>query len=208
MGVARDERRLLCDLFHEVGPDVPTLCGGWTARDLAAHLVVRERRPDAAGGILIKPLAARLARIQNSVAAKPWPELVDLVRGGPPWWFPTSIGPVDELVNVAEFFVHHEDVRRGTPGWQPRPADPKRDAAVWSAARRTARMMFRNSPVGVVLRRNDGEEIVAKRGPNTAAVVGEPGELLLFSFGRNEVRVEFDGEQASIGVVRGLSRGL
>ena len=36
----------LCDLFEEVGPDAPTLCGDWTTRDLAAHLVMRERRPD------------------------------------------------------------------------------------------------------------------------------------------------------------------
>src|SRR5439155_20488720 len=57
MGVARDERSALCDLFAEVGPDAPTLCGGWLTRDLAAHLVIRERRPDAAAGIVIKPLA-------------------------------------------------------------------------------------------------------------------------------------------------------
>jgi hypothetical protein len=66
---------------------------------------------------------------------------------------------------------------------------------------------LRRSPVGVVLRHNDSE-ITAKRGPNTVIISGEPGELLLFAFGRDAVRLEFDGEQSSIGIVRGLSRGL
>ncbi|MFM7872077.1 MAG: maleylpyruvate isomerase N-terminal domain-containing protein, partial [Actinomycetota bacterium] len=51
---ARTERDLICDLFTNFGPDAPTLCAGWTTRDLAAHIAVRERRPDAAAGILIE----------------------------------------------------------------------------------------------------------------------------------------------------------
>ena len=37
------ERLALCDLFDELGADAPTLLDGWTARDLAAHIVQRER---------------------------------------------------------------------------------------------------------------------------------------------------------------------
>src|SRR5258708_15268012 len=37
------ERRELCDIIEELGPSAPTLLGGWTAHDLAAHLVLRER---------------------------------------------------------------------------------------------------------------------------------------------------------------------
>lgn len=207
MGVAKDERSALCDLFDEVGPDQPTLCDGWQTKDLAAHLVLRERRPDAAAGILFAPLAGYTKRVQDSIAAKPWPELVDLVRSGPPVYWPTAIDAVDEAINAAEFFVHHEDVRRGQPGWAPRPPDTKRDKALWTTLRRTGRMLLRRSPVGVALR-HDEDEIVAKRGPNTVIISGEPGELLLFAFGRDAVRVEFDGEQSSIGVVRGLTRGL
>ncbi len=47
---AKRERLLLADLLETAGPDAPTLCEGWRTRDLAAHVVVRERRPDAAGG--------------------------------------------------------------------------------------------------------------------------------------------------------------
>ena len=207
MGVAKDERRALCELFDEVGPDAPTLCGGWRTRDLAAHLVLRERRPDAAAGILIKPLAGITRRVQDGYAAKPWTRLVELVRTGPPSYWPTAIGAVDEAINTAEFFVHHEDVRRGQPGWAPRPPDAKRDKALWATLSRTGRMLLRRSPVGIVLS-HDGREVVAKRGPNTVIISGEPGELLLFAFGRDAVRVDFDGEQSSIGVVRGLTRGL
>ena len=51
--VAARLRRTLCEVFDDVGPDAPTLCEGWATRDLAAHLVVRETRPDAAAGILV-----------------------------------------------------------------------------------------------------------------------------------------------------------
>lgn len=207
MGVAKDEREALCDLFAELGPDEPTLCGGWQTRDLAAHLVLRERRPDAAAGILFSPLAGYTRRVQDSLARKPWPELVDLVRSGPPPYWPTAVGALDEAFNTAEFFVHHEDARRGQPGWAPRPPDAKRDKAISATLRRTGRVLLRLCPVGVSLVSGE-REVAAKRGPNTVIISGEPGELLLFAFGRDAVRVEFDGEQSAIGVVQGLTRGL
>jgi hypothetical protein len=37
------ERARLSDLLDELGPDAPTLLALWTTRDLAAHLVLRER---------------------------------------------------------------------------------------------------------------------------------------------------------------------
>src|SRR4029453_11831870 len=61
---ARRERRELADLLLAVGPDAPPLCAGWTARDLAAHLVIRERRPDATVAGLIPPLAGRVAHVR------------------------------------------------------------------------------------------------------------------------------------------------
>src|ERR1700743_2358756 len=54
---ARDERLALCALLDRTGPDAPTLCEGWRTGDLAAHLVLREHRPDAAVGIMGGPLA-------------------------------------------------------------------------------------------------------------------------------------------------------
>src|SRR3989442_14077388 len=96
MGIARVERETLCDLLAEVGPDAPTLCEGWRTRDLAAHLILRERRADAAPGILLKPLAGYTRRVQDGYAARPWAELIGLVRSGPPRYWPTAIGPLGE----------------------------------------------------------------------------------------------------------------
>ncbi|HEX6919337.1 MAG TPA: maleylpyruvate isomerase family mycothiol-dependent enzyme, partial [Actinomycetes bacterium] len=61
--IARAERAALSDLLESLGPDAPTLCEGWDTRDLAAHLVVRERRMDAAPGIVLRPLAGHLESV-------------------------------------------------------------------------------------------------------------------------------------------------
>jgi uncharacterized protein (TIGR03085 family) len=208
MGVAADERRALCDLFEQVGPDVPTLCGEWRSRDLAAHLALRDRRPDAAAGIMIKPLAGYTAKVQGEFAAKPWDELVALVRTGPPGWSPFAIPALGEAVNGPEYFVHHEDVRRGRPGWEPRPPDPARDATAWSTVGRLGKMAYRRSPVGVVLRKPDGTEVTVKRGPTMVSVIGDPAELLLHTFGRTEVQVTYEGDQHAIAIVQGLDRSF
>ncbi|OXM75110.1 MULTISPECIES: TIGR03085 family metal-binding protein [Amycolatopsis] len=208
MGVAAEERRLLSLLLDETGPDAPTLCQGWLTRDLAAHLVVRESRPDAALGILLPPLAGHTQRVQDAIAAQPWPELVDRVRRGPAWYWPTSIGRLDELTNTAEFLVHHEDVRRGRPGWAPRPAEATRDAAAWRAARTAARINLRRVPVGVTLRTTDGREATARTGAEQVTVTGDPVELLLFVFGRDAVHVTFDGDAAAIGRLKAAGRGI
>lgn len=208
MAVSTDERAALCDLFTELGPDEPTLCEGWRTRDLAAHLVVRERRPDAAGGILLAPLAGYTKRVQDGYARKPWAELVELVRTGPPALWPTRIPFVDRLVNSVEMLVHHEDVRRAQPNWKPRDPDRARDGAAWAGVSRAGRLTLRRSPVGLVLHRPDGQETVVKRGPNTVIISGEPVELLLFAFGRDAVHVEFEGEQSAVARVKGLTRSL
>ena len=118
-----------------VGPDAPTLCEGWKTRDLAAHLVIREYRPDAAPGILIPFFASHTAKVQNKVAEQTdWDELVDKVASGPPVYSPLKL--LDPVANVAEMFIHHEDVRRAQSGWKPRVLEPalSRHAAPHPAA--------------------------------------------------------------------------
>lgn len=203
--VAATERRELSALLARVGPDAPTLCAGWTARDLAAHLVVRERRPDAALGLVVSALSGWTAAVQGGVAQRHWDDLVALVRDGPPIWSP--LGMID-VVNAVEFFVHHEDVRRGRGGATPRPQDPARDDVLWYVLGSAARLSYRNSPVGVVLRRSDGAEHVAARGPRAVTLVGEPGELMLHAYGREAVVLGFEGDQADVAAVQGLRRGI
>lgn len=129
---AKRERLLLADLLESAGPEAPTLCEGWTARDLAAHVVVRERRADAAGGILIGALKPRLEQVQAEFAAKPYEELIQLIRTGPPRMSPYGIKQLDEAANTVEFFVHTEDVRRAQEDWTPRQLDQVFENALWS----------------------------------------------------------------------------
>ncbi|MEU0626996.1 TIGR03085 family metal-binding protein [Streptomyces sp. NPDC057575] len=186
---AKRERLLLADLLEAAGPEAPTLCHGWTTRDLAAHVVVRERRPDAAGGILLGALKNRLERVQAEFAAKPYEELIQLIRTGPPRFSPYAVKQVDEAANTVEFYIHAEDVRRAQPDWSRRELDPVFADVLWARAERTARILGRRSPVGLVLRRPDGQTAVAHKGTPVVTVTGEPGELLLFAFGRQDAAV-------------------
>jgi len=187
MNWARHERQELADLFAAVGPDAPTLDEGWTTSDLAAHLVIRERRVDAAAGIVLRPLAAHSEKVRLRVRDQPWPDLVALVRAGPPRWSPGAIDAVDRVINTVEFFVHHEDVRRAQHGWEPRPADGDLEHQLWRRLKSMARLLARKAPVGLVLRRSNGDEVVAKKPGDdgtTVTVSGPASELLLFAYGR------------------------
>ncbi|MCX2179294.1 TIGR03085 family metal-binding protein [Streptomyces sp. SKN60] len=196
---AKRERLLLADLLEAAGPDAATLCEGWRTRDLAAHVVVRERRPDAAAGTLVPLLKDRLERVQAEFAEKPYEELIQLIRTGPPRMSPFTIKQVDEGANVVEFYVHAEDVRRAQPDWSPRELDPVFADALWSRLEKSARLLGRKAPVGLVLRRPNGQTVVAHRGTPVVTVSGEPGELTMYLFGRQDAaKVELDGEQAAV----------
>lgn len=207
MSVARRERAALVDTMRATGPDAPTLCEGWTTRDLAAHLVVRERRLDAAPGILVPKLAGYTARVQEQVTASTdWPELLARVAAGPPLYSPFIL--LDPLVNVAEMYIHHEDVRRAGSTWQPRVLD---DATTASLARQVgsfARMTLSKAPARVTLATAEGKALttVGKGAPVT--ISGDPGELLLFAAGREPARVRFDGDADAVAAVQGSRRGL
>ena len=210
--VARAERLALCDTFLAVGPDAPTLCSPWRTRDLAAHLVVRERRPDLAPGIFVPFLAARTEREQSRIAAGSWPELVETVRSGPPSWLPMRFSAVDDLVNTVEMVVHHEDVLRGDGAVGPRrELDERTGKAVWAALKRVAPLAFRKAPVGVrlVAPGRSAVEATTKAGAGVVTVTGEPLELLLLAYGRHQVAaVEYAGSDADIAALKGASLGI
>jgi uncharacterized protein (TIGR03085 family) len=207
---AQRERSALCDLFLELGPDQPTLCGDWTTRDLAAHLVVRERRPDAAIGIIVSKAAGYTDKVQSGVASTEWSDLVDTVRSGPPFWSPTRIGKIDELANTVEFFVHLEDVRRAQPTWEPRPLDDDLTAALYGVLTKMAKRMVKGSPVGIVLEPDDDHEpIIAKQAEPSVTVRGPIGELVMFVYGRQaHSRVELFGDDDSVAAVTSASFGI
>ncbi|KRE27640.1 hypothetical protein ASG82_14745 [Mycobacterium sp. Soil538] len=207
MTVAQRERAALVATFRDTAPDSPTLCEGWDARDLAAHLVVRERRLDAAPGILIPAFADYTERVQKQVSASTdWDALVEQVADGPPLYSPFKL--LDPIANVAEMFIHHEDVRRARPGWEPRPLDEQTTGSLRRPVGMMARLTLRRAPAKVVMRTPQGDTVAtAGRGP-TLTVTGEPGELLLFAAGRDEARVEFDGPADLVERVKASRGGL
>jgi uncharacterized protein (TIGR03085 family) len=205
------ERAALCDLFETTGPDAPTVLPGWRASELLAHLLVRERQPLAAPGILLSPLAPLTERAMRGYDDVPWQRRVELLRAGAPPWSPYRLGAVDEQANLVEFVVHHEDLARAQPGWRPRASDPDREEALWSRLRLMARVMYRKSPVGVLLRhptRERGAEIAARAGRGRVTVTGPPGELILHAFGRDVAQVELDGAPADFEALTHTPRGL
>ncbi|MEU2040888.1 TIGR03085 family metal-binding protein [Nocardia niwae] len=207
MTMAQRERRGIVETMQAAGPDARTLCGAWTVRDLAAHLVVRERRPDAAPGILLKPFAGYLERVQAKAARRPFPELLEQVRTGPPWWSP--LRPVDAVVNLSEMFVHHEDVRRAEPGWQPRELTAADEDQLWSVLRKMAKMAYRKAPVTVELATPDGRRTVVSSGSaEVVTLTGKPSELVLHAFGREEVRLETTGSPAAVQAVLEADRSV
>lgn len=216
-GHAGAERAALADALDAAGPASPTLCSGWQTADLVAHLVLREGRPDAAAGIVVRPLAGYTQRVQNTLRDRTsYTALVDRFRSGPPPWSPFRIKPVDTAANTGEFFVHHEDVLRAVPGWSARELDPFLEDELWSRLRRGVKLMFRPSPVGVTLvctlHQQDGPRrtIVAKPAtPQMVTVSGPAGELTLFAFGRGSAaKVELTGDGAAIAKLRAAKLGI
>ena len=208
---AWSERQLLCDALQRVGPDAPTLCAGWDARDLAAHVFVRENRPDLQAGAYVPFLSARLAREQRSIALGDYAALIAKARAGAPVWNPMHLATVDELTNTIEYFIHHEDVLRAQPGWTPRELPADLEAALWAALRRTARLMFRKAPTGIVLIAEGRGRYAAKLPDARGTVVlrGRPGELLLFAYGRKEVaQVDLAGDADDIAALQGTHLGI
>lgn len=194
MSLASRERAALTDLFDQVGPDAPTLCEGWDTRDLAAHLHLRETSPLALG-VLLSPLAGAMERRQREMASGDWHTLVSRVRT-PPRWSYSSIPAVDARLNAAEYFVHHEDVRRAQEGWAPRELSAADETALWSILRSMATVLYRSSPVPVVLRRPDSAELIAKPGHPAVVVSGPASELVLHAYGRTDhALVTIDGPE-------------
>ena len=206
---AARERQQLADELVTAGPDAPTLCEGWTARDLAAHVVIRERRPDAAAGIIIGALSGHTEKVQSKTAAQDWEVLVDQVRSGPPKWSPTQFEKVDRAANTIEFFVHTEDVRRAAPWWAPRDLDQELADDLAAALARGAKMLTKSAPTGVTLAPEGRDEIVAHDGDPMVTVSGPIGELVLFVYGRRDhTQVEFDGPEDAVAELRLAEFGI
>jgi uncharacterized protein (TIGR03085 family) len=205
---AHDERLALADTLLAAGPDAPTVCEGWQTRDLAAHIVLRERRPDAALGILLKPLHGHLQQVQDKLAAEDYVALVGKVR------FPQALSLVrvdalEEAMNLIEFFIHHEDVRRGSPGWKPRELSHEHEEALRKRVRPAAKLSARHFAGTIVVHTPGLEPFEVGAGGERLEVRGAPGELLLFFTGRQRVAdVEVSGPEGLAEKLKDARLGL
>jgi uncharacterized protein (TIGR03085 family) len=207
MTAAQRERAALVETMRSVGPDAPTLCGEWTTRDLAAHLVVREGRLDTTPGIAVPFLAGYTEKVRRQAAeSTEWDELLERIASGPPLYSPFKV--LDPVANMGEMFIHHEDVRRAQTGWEPRPLDDATVRALGRGLPIMARLTLAKAPARLALRTPQGKDVVTLgRGPELT-ITGEPQELLLFISGRDAVRLTFDGDPETVDAVRTNRRGL
>lgn len=205
------ERFDFADTLAYTRPDAPTLCDPWTAAQLAAHVILRERSLTQAANQLPVDAARRWShdRIIRYAEEVPYDELVRRVHDGPPRWSPLAVPAVAERVNLLEYVVHHEDVRRAGPQpLPPRDIPGDRRAAIWSQLRSAARLTLRQAPVGVVLVGLDDAPVVARTPVDGQSVVvsGDPVELALVAFGRQRVAiVEYSGDESSVAKLVGAA---
>ncbi|KAA0084514.1 TIGR03085 family protein [Mycolicibacterium sp. P9-64] len=205
------ERLELCDLLDDLGPSAPTLLDGWTAHDLAAHLVLRERDLVAAPCLVLPdPFQGFAERRRVRLAeSKDFAWLVARIRSGPPIGF-FRMKWVRAFPNLNEFFVHHEDVRRAN-GRGPRTLPPEMDAALWRNVRRGSHYLSRRlhaSGLDIAWTGTD-ERVTVRRGEPTARLSGAPGDLLLYLFGRQAAaQIEVSGSPEAVAAVRGTHFGM
>jgi uncharacterized protein (TIGR03085 family) len=203
LSLAQQERSTLCDVFVELGPDAPTLCEGWVTADLAAHLVVRERRPDSGPGLVWPRLAEYTDKVRRSVRDRTsWEKLVETVRRGPP----LLLRPVDGPMNTIEYFIHVEDVRRAQDGWEPRAISRELADALWK--RVGPRGMAKKVGATVVIASPGRADKQSGTGP-LLTLAGDPGELTMFGAGRQRAtRVEISGDAALADQLRSARLGI
>ncbi|MBF4994225.1 TIGR03085 family protein [Arthrobacter gandavensis] len=191
------ERAALVRTLHGADPQASTLCEGWNVSRLLAHLIVREERPWAMAGDVLRrdkpghehsldPLVARAATDTG------YRQLVDRFAAGARGFSPMRWG--GDAVNLLEFYVHHEDIRRGTGDAEPREMPEGELAELRRLLPLAARLGYRRSPVGVVLQLPGGEQATVRGGEPAVTITGPVTELALHAMGRSAAaRVEISG---------------
>lgn len=171
------------EVARRLGPDAPTLCEGWTVRDIVAHLLVLQRDPLAWPGIAVPALAGLTTRRMAAQTAAGFaaalatlaarspriPAMPDDLLGGP------------MLHHLGEYVVHTEDLARpnGVPGAV---VDTDVADALWSRAQIVAALHRRRRRHGLVLVRTDTAASAAiLRGPEAVVAAGTPLELMMWA---------------------------
>lgn len=208
----RDQRTALCDALDAVEPDAPTLCEGWTAHDLAAHVWIRENESLRVVPALVRGRRDRIDDLRHRVMReRPYADLVAALRRGPQGVSPFRLPGAEALANTIEFFVHCEDVRRAAGVDTPRERDAALENLVWRRLPLLARLVLRRAPVAVWLERDiaGGEPLRLGRGPDVVTLSGPPTEILLYLWGRRAAaHVDIVGEPASVAALERSLHGI
>ncbi|MET8231469.1 maleylpyruvate isomerase family mycothiol-dependent enzyme [Micromonospora sp. NPDC005298] len=117
MAMISDERRRAADLVDTLTPaqlDTPSLCGAWTVRQVAAHLVA----PFAARRRWFLPILLRSrlnlheanARLAEMVARRPADQIAALLRANAET--PYRVPRVGYFGQLTDLQVHGQDIRR------------------------------------------------------------------------------------------------
>lgn len=195
MSLVRRLRASICDTFLEVGPLAPTLCEGWQAQDLAAHLWIRERKPSALPGIGLERFSDATARIQvESLHTNGFHKLVEDLRKpfGLGWLAP---------VTLTEYAVHHIDLSRANDlDVEFSDADERK---LWTTTSMLLRALGKRFGGRLVVTPTVGRSLTIGSGNRPVHLQGAPSELLYFASGRvDDAYVGATGEPEAISQVR------
>lgn len=201
MSLVKRLRASLCDTFDEVGALAPTNCEGWLAQDLAAHLWLRERRPDALPGIGWPRFSAYTSRVQvEALHRHGFSRLVsDLRRAASP----TGMGPLA----LAEFLIHGIDVAR--PNGIEHELSAGDEARIWPYTDMFCRRIVSRFGGRAVIHPTTGRPLALGRGDRPVLISGAPSEILYFVSGRlDHAHVELVAEPESLARFRGAVKPL
>jgi uncharacterized protein (TIGR03085 family) len=197
------EKPALVETLRHADPEAPTLCEGWTARHLLAHLVQREQDQLAnLGDMIVRRPPGQEKYLGRLVDAARTPEgydaLVTRFAEGPRRW--SAMNWAAETINLTEYVIHHEDLRRGGEiAAEPRVLPEKEQRSIWKRLRPITRFAYRRAPVGVSLATPVGDSQVVHKGEPAVVLTGEPVELLLYVSGRRDAaQVEISGSPDAV----------
>lgn len=193
------ELEALLETLRSTDPEAPTLCEGWQARHLAAHLFLRRHQPWQS---FRQQPDSRFAELAEQ-AADPavYATVIDDFAKPPASLSLQALpdGPLGMQTNFVEYVIHHEDLRRGAGPVPPRRLPAPFSDALFERIGLLARAGLRSVDVGVVLVVPGGRRRVVRKSPDAVAVVGAPVELALVASGRRRAAdVEILGEPAAV----------
>jgi uncharacterized protein (TIGR03083 family) len=195
MTMARDERADLAAFLSTLTPqqwDAPSLCSGWTVKDVVAHTISYEELGTV--GLLKRFAKGRIVRANevgvDEFAALSPQQLVDFLRNhltpqGLTAWFGGMIALVDGT-------IHHQDIRRSLH--QPRTIPADRLTRVLDLVPGNPRLGAGRRIRGLRLRATDVDWTHGQ-----GAEVAGPGEALLMAMsGRSSALADLTGPGVTI----------